>query len=183
MCPSYSLIGLYTGQGHCSLWSRGLRLSQGHKYTERNTHTHNCSNYMLLLYAKKTTHPPLPQVVMMVSSEPVFPLVLTLSWLTLCCILKKLNKQTENLHAVPAKGWDLTRHQWKMFCFWWRVPSLRILKVVLLSIRLAQNSQQAQDWLVKCRIFLNKSLSVCIMSCSVVFQFFRTPHLLNTSFF
>ena len=37
----------------------------------------------------------------------------TLSWLTIGCLLKKVNKPARNL-PVPVKGRDLTRHQWKM---------------------------------------------------------------------
>ena len=43
-------------------WSRGLRLSQGHKYTERNTHTHTiaqttCFYFMQTPPPKKTLFP------------------------------------------------------------------------------------------------------------------------------
>ena len=40
-------------------------------------------------------------------------LPLVLSWLTIGCLLRKVNKPPRNLR-VPAQIWDLTSHWWKM---------------------------------------------------------------------
>ena len=62
-------------------------------------------------------------VVLMLVLNQFLPLAL--SQLTIGHLLKKLNKPARNLR-VPAKGWALTRHHWKMFRLLWRVPSSRI---------------------------------------------------------
>ena len=57
---------------------------------------------------------------------------LALSRLTIGCLLKKVHKPARNL-PVPAKVWDLTRHQWKMLTAM-QGSTLRVLKVMLLML-------------------------------------------------
>ena len=93
-------------------------------------------------------------------------LALALSWLTLGCLLKKVNKPARNL-PVPEKGWDLSN----------QAPmKLRILKVVLLIVRLSQDSAEGvkgRSLYISVNDFLKKSLSVCVASCLVVCIFSR----------
>ena len=72
-------------------------------------------------------------VVMIVVNQ--FP-PLALSQLTMSRLLKKVNKPARNLQ-IPVEVWDLTGEKCLLP---WRVPSSRMLKVVLLSVGLAQNS-------------------------------------------
>ena len=65
-------------------------------------------------------------------------LLQALSWLTVDCLLKKVNKPATH-QPVPVNGQGLTR-QWWQFLFPWRIPGSRIPNAVLLSIRIVHNT-------------------------------------------